>query len=69
MPLAETVRDTLERPLKNLRVSVTDRCNLRCRYCMPEEEYVWLPRSSILSFEEIDRLVRIFSALGVDNSR
>ncbi len=69
MPLAETVRDTLGRPLKNLRVSVTDRCNLRCRYCMPEEEYVWLPRSSILSFEEIDRLVRIFSTLGVTKVR
>lgn len=69
MPLAETVRDTLDRPLKNLRVSVTDRCNLRCRYCMPEEEYVWLPRSSILSFEEIDRLVRIFSTLGVTKVR
>jgi len=69
MPLAETVRDTLDRPLKNLRVSVTDRCNLRCRYCMPEEEYVWLPRSSILSFEEIDRLMRIFSSLGVDKVR
>ena len=69
MPLAETVRDTLDRPLKNLRVSVTDRCNLRCRYCMPEEEYVWLPRSSILSFEEIDRLVRIFSTLGVAKVR
>ncbi len=69
MPLAETVRDTLDRPLKNLRVSVTDRCNLRCRYCMPEEEYVWLPRSSILSFEEIDRLVQIFSTLGVTKVR
>ncbi len=69
MPLAETVRDTLDRPLKNLRVSVTDRCNLRCRYCMPEEEYVWLPRSSILSFEEIDRLVRVFSTLGVADVR
>ncbi len=69
MPLAETVRDTLDRPLKNLRVSVTDRCNLRCRYCMPEEEYVWLPRSSILSFEEIDRLVRLFSTLGVADVR
>ncbi len=68
MPL-ETVRDTLDRPLKNLRVSVTDRCNLRCRYCMPEEEYVWLPRSSILSFEEIDRLVRVFSTLGVADVR
>ena len=69
MPLAETVRDTLDRPLKNLRVSVTDRCNLRCRYCMPEDEYVWLPRSSILSFEEIDRLVRVFSTLGVADVR
>ena len=68
MPL-ETVRDTLDRPLKNLRVSVTDRCNLRCRYCMPEDEYVWLPRSSILSFEEIDRLVRVFSTLGVADVR
>ncbi len=67
--MAETVRDTLDRPLKNLRVSVTDRCNLRCRYCMPEDEYVWLPRSSILSFEEIDRLVRVFSTLGVDEVR
>ena len=67
--MAEPVRDTLDRPLKNLRVSVTDRCNLRCRYCMPEDEYVWLPRSSILSFEEIDRLVRVFSTLGVDEVR
>lgn len=61
--------DTLHRPLASLRLSLTDRCNLRCRYCMPEEEYVWLPRASILSFEEIERLVRIFAGLGVTKVR
>jgi GTP 3',8-cyclase len=62
-------RDTLGRPLRSLRISVTDRCNMRCRYCMPEQEYAWLPRESILSFEEIDRLVGIFAGLGVDRLR
>ena len=47
------IRDTLARPLRNLRLSVTDRCNLRCQYCMPEEEYVWLPRDDVLTFEEM----------------
>ena len=61
--------DRFGRPLRNLRISVTDRCNLRCRYCMPEAEYVWLPRSSILSFEEIDRLAGIFAGLGVSKVR
>jgi len=61
--------DTLRRPLRNLRLSVTDRCNLRCQYCMPEEEYVWLPREDILSFEEITRLVDVFTGLGVDKVR
>ena len=61
--------DTLGRPLGSLRLSVTDRCNLRCRYCMPEEEYVWLPRSSILSFEELTRLAGIFAALGARKVR
>jgi len=61
--------DTLGRPLRNLRVSVTDRCNLRCQYCMPEEDYVWLPRDEILHFEEIDRLVDVFIGLGVDKVR
>ena len=61
--------DRFGRPLRNLRISVTDRCNLRCRYCMPEAEYVWLPRSSILSFEEIDRLAGIFTGLGVSKIR
>ena len=61
--------DAFNRPLRNLRLSVTDRCNLRCAYCMPEAEYVWLPRSSILSFEEIDRLAGIFAGLGVSKIR
>jgi cyclic pyranopterin phosphate synthase len=61
--------DSLGRPLRSLRISVTDRCNMRCRYCMPESDYVWLPKESILSFEEIDRLVGIFAALGVDKVR
>jgi cyclic pyranopterin phosphate synthase len=61
--------DLLGRRLGSLRVSVTDRCNMRCSYCMPESEYVWLPRSSILSFEEIERLVRIFATLGVSKVR
>jgi GTP 3',8-cyclase len=63
------VRDQLARPLRNLRLSVTDRCNLRCSYCMPEEEYVWLPRDNILSFEEIASLVDVFVDLGVDKIR
>src|ERR671910_589420 len=61
--------DTLNRPLANLRLSVTDRCNLRCQYCMPERDYVWLPREDILQFEEIDRLVDIFLDLGVNKVR
>ncbi|MCE9593973.1 MAG: GTP 3',8-cyclase MoaA [Planctomycetes bacterium] len=64
-----TVVDTFQRPLRNLRLSVTDRCNLRCAYCMPEEEYAWLPRASILDFEEVARLVTAFTALGVDKVR
>ena len=61
--------DVFGRPLRNLRVSVTDRCNLRCQYCMPEEHYVWLPRADILSFEEIGRLIDCFTDLGVDRVR
>jgi GTP 3',8-cyclase len=61
--------DTLGRPLRNLRLSVTDRCNLRCQYCMPEEHYAWLPRTDVLRFEEIVRLVDVFVQLGVDKLR
>ena len=46
-------RDLYGRPLTQLRISVTDRCNLRCAYCMPEREYTWLPKTDILSFEEM----------------
>ena len=61
--------DTLGRPLRSLRLSVTDRCNLRCHYCMPEDEYLWLPREDLLSFEEISRLADLFGELGVDRLR
>jgi len=61
--------DRLGRPLADLRLSVTDRCNLRCSYCMPEEEYRWLPRSDILRFEELTTLVRAFVGCGVEDVR
>ena len=65
--------DTLARPLRDLRISVTDRCNFRCSYCMPSEvfnkDYAFLPQSSLLSFEEITRLTRIFVAHGVEKIR
>ena len=67
--LGSMILDKLQRPLGSLRVSVTDRCNMRCRYCMPEQEYVWLPKQSILTFEEIARLVGIFTSLGVAKVR
>ena len=63
------ILDTFDRPLRNLRLSVTDRCNLRCSYCMPEQDYVWLPREDLLHFEEIERLVDVFIELGVDKVR
>jgi cyclic pyranopterin phosphate synthase len=61
--------DQIGRPLRSLRVSVTDRCNLRCDYCMPQEDYVWLPREELLTFEEITRLVEAFTSLGVADVR
>jgi len=67
------VRDTLGRPLRDLRISVTDRCNFRCVYCMPKEvfghEYRFLPRAELLTFEEIERLARIFCGHGVQKIR
>jgi len=72
-PASNHLADTLGRPLRDLRISVTDRCNFRCPYCMPAElygeEYTFLPRSQILSFEEIERLARIFVDLGVAKIR
>lgn len=57
------------RPLRSLRVSVTDRCNLRCRYCMPEAEYSWLPRQDLLDFEEIRTVTAAFARNGVSRVR
>ena len=64
-----SVADRFGRPLRSLRISVTDRCNLRCQYCMPEPEYVWLPREDLLSFEEIGTITDAFTAAGVDRVR
>jgi len=61
--------DRFARPLRSLRISVTDRCNLRCQYCMPEPDYVWLPRENLLSFEETGAVVDAFAPLGVDRVR
>jgi GTP 3',8-cyclase len=67
------VRDTLGRALRDLRVSVTDRCNFRCPYCMPRElfgaDHAFLPRAELLSFEEITRVVTVFAGLGVTKVR
>ncbi|PLZ02480.1 GTP 3',8-cyclase MoaA [Burkholderia sp. WAC0059] len=67
------VRDTLARPLRDLRISVTDRCNFRCVYCMPravfDKDYPFLPHAALLTFEEIERLARIFVAHGVTKIR
>jgi cyclic pyranopterin phosphate synthase len=74
-PLAAGARpaDTLGRPLRDLRVSVTDRCNFRCTYCMPKDvfgpDYTFLPRSAVLTFEEITRLARAFKDHGVEKIR
>ena len=71
MPL--NVIDTMSRPMRDLRISVTDRCNFRCPYCMPAEifgeAYEFLPREEILTFEEISRLTRLFSEFGVSKAR
>jgi GTP 3',8-cyclase len=61
--------DGFSRVITNLRISVTDRCNFRCRYCMPEEGMQWLERSALLTYEEIERLVRVFAGLGIRKIR
>lgn len=72
-PSSNQLGDAFGRPLRDLRISVTDRCNFRCPYCMPAElygeEFTFLPRSEILSFEEIERLSRLFLDLGVAKIR
>ena len=73
MPAPLTVLDTLGRPMRDLRISVTDRCNFRCVYCMPKEvfgrDHAFLPRAEILDFEEIERVVRAAVSLGVRKVR
>src|SRR5689334_23930416 len=74
-PIAATglLSDTLGRPLRDLRISVTDRCNFRCSYCMPKEvfdkDYKYLPHAALLSFEEIARVARLFALHGVHKIR
>jgi cyclic pyranopterin phosphate synthase len=69
----ERLVDTLGRPIRDLRVSVTDRCNFRCVYCMPKEvfgrDHAFLPRAELLTFEEIERVARVFAGLGVEKIR
>src|SRR5437016_13781058 len=65
----EPLVDGWGRRIASLRISVTDKCNFRCTYCMPAEGLEWLRRDEILSFEEIERLVRIFAALGIEEVR
>jgi cyclic pyranopterin phosphate synthase len=72
-PQPRTTPDAFGRPLRDLRISLTDRCNFRCTYCMPRDRFgaahAFLPRGEILSFEEIERLVRLFAELGVRKLR
>jgi cyclic pyranopterin phosphate synthase len=67
-PSSHTV-DLRGRPLHSLRISITDRCNLRCEYCMPGEKYTWLPSKDILSFEEILRISGLFADTGATRLR
>ncbi len=64
-----SVKDALGRPLQDLRISVTDRCNFRCDYCMPLDKYEWINRAEILTLEEITRLARLFVRLGAEEIR
>src|SRR5919106_573379 len=61
--------DVYKRPIRDLRISVTDRCNFRCTYCMPLDEYQWIHKKEILTFEEISRLAYLFVGLGVEKIR
>ena len=65
----EPLVDAWGRKIGSLRVSVTDKCNFRCRYCMPAEGLEWIERDELLSFEEIERLVRVLAAMGVEEVR
>lgn len=63
------LRDSFGRDINNLRISVTDRCNFRCRYCMPEKGMIWMNREDLITYEEIERIARIFVELGINKIR
>ncbi len=65
----DPLHDAHGRRISDLRVSVTDRCNFRCQYCMPADGLPWMERAEILRFEEVERLVRLLVAIGVEDVR
>src|SRR2546422_92806 len=67
--MEQPLHDGHGRRIRDLRVSVTDRCNFRCQYCMPADGLPWLERAEILSFEEIERVVRVMVSLGIADVR
>lgn len=71
--MKEVIQDKLGRPIRDLRISVTDRCNFRCDYCMPKEifgdDYTFLPKNELLTFEELTRISKIYAQLGVKKIR
>jgi GTP 3',8-cyclase len=69
LPVLPVLSDSFDRRVTYLRVSLTDRCNYRCTYCMPENGVDLLPRENLLSFEELERIVRVFTSLGVRRVR
>ena len=69
MTSSHQLKDSFGRTINNMRISVTDRCNFRCHYCMPEEGMVWMKKDELLSFEEITRIVGIVARLGVNKIR
>jgi cyclic pyranopterin phosphate synthase len=69
VPTSGLLVDSYGRRIKNLRISVTDKCNFRCTYCMPAEGLPWLPKTEILSYEEITRIARVAVHLGIEQIR
>ena len=65
----DLLTDEYGRRIKSMRISITDRCNFRCRYCMPAEGLPWLPRADILTYEEIARIARVATAIGIEQIR
>ena len=65
----DSLTDGWGREIKSVRVSVTDKCNFRCRYCMPAEGLEWLGRDELLTFEELSRVVSVLAGMGVEEVR